>query len=356
MIIFSPGPSNISERVRRALLAPDICHRDEEFTELLAGVRADLLRVAGLGADDGYHAVVLGGSGSVGIEAVAAAARPLGPMLVVSNGPYGERAAAMGRHHGTEVREWTLPWGDEIDPALLDEQLAKSGAASLYLVHHETATGRLNDLERLAAVGKARGCMVLADTVSSIAGERVDVTGWRLDAIVGSANKCIRGVPGAAFVIASDAFLASAQRQRAAHYSNLAEHFAAEERGETPFTPPVHALFALREALRETLDETVEARIAHYRALMRLVQERLHGMGIRFLLDRAAYGSTLISCHLPEGHSYASLHRDLKAREYVIYAAQGALKARAFRLGLIGHFGLDEVTGFLDALERRLRA
>lgn len=356
MIIFSPGPSNISERVRQALLAPDICHRDEEFTELLASVRRRILDVADVAANPDYAAVVLGGSGSVAIESIVAAARPSGKMLVVSNGPYGERAAAMGRYHGVDVHEWKLSWGEEVVPARLDAELAASGAGTLYLVHHETATGRLNDLRALAGVGKAHGCLVLADTVSSIAGEPLDVAGCKLDAVIGSANKCIRGVPGAAFVVASRSFLEVAARQRADHYSNLGAHFAAEERGETPFTPPVQSIYAFHEALGETLDEGVPRRIAHYRALMELIQQRLTAMGVRFLLPAAAYGRTLISCEIPSGHDYTSLHRAMKQQGFVIYAAQGALKSRAFRLGLIGYFGTVEVTAFLDALERHLHA
>jgi len=350
MIIFSPGPSNISERVRNALLAPDICHRDEEFTALLAAVRRGILEIAGVAHDPRYSAIVLGGSGSVAIESVVAAARPFGKLLVVSNGPYGERAAAMARYHGVDVDEVRLDWGDEITTARLDQAIAAAKAKTLYLVHHETATGRLNDLRALAAVGKSHGCLVLADTVSSIAGETLDVAGWQLDAVIGSANKCIRGVPGAAFVIASREYLEGAERQRAAHYSNLATHAAAEARGETPFTPPVQVMYALHEAIRETLDEGVANRIQHYRALMQLVQERLPALGITPLLEVGAYASTLISCQLPAGRSYESLHRALKSRGYVIYAAQGELKERAFRLGLIGHFGRAEVSGFLDAL------
>src|SRR6185312_2007158 len=169
VIIFSPGPSNISERVRRALLAPDICHRDSEFTELLRSVRERILRVAGV-TSPAYETVVYTGSGSVAIESVAAATKVFGPMLVVSNGPYGERAAAMARYHGGDVHEWKLAWGEAIDTAKLDAELVRSGARTLYVVHHETATGRLNPLRAIAACGKARGCMVVTDAVSSIAG------------------------------------------------------------------------------------------------------------------------------------------------------------------------------------------
>lgn len=355
MIIFSPGPSNISERVRRALLAPDICHRDSEFTELLRAVRSRILEVAGV-AGTTYQAIVYTGSGSVAIESVAAAAKPFGKMLVVSNGPYGERAAAMARYHGVDVQEWKLGWGDAIDLALLDAQLRASGARTLYVVHHETATGRLNPLREIAACGKARGCMVVTDAVSSIAGETVDIAAWGLDAVIGSANKCIRGTPGAAFVVASAAFLEGAMRQRAAHYSNLAEHLVTESRGETPFTPAVQTLYAFHEALGETLDETVGARIVHYRDLMQLLQAGLTRIGVHLLLPVDAYGGTLLSCALPAGFTFDALHDALKPRGYVIYAAQGALKERAFRLGLVGHFGAPEVSGFLAAFEEVLRA
>lgn len=355
MIIFSPGPSNISERVRRALLAPDICHRDSEFTELLHGVRARILEVAGV-AGTAYRSVVYTGSGSVAIESVAAAAKPFGKMLVVSNGPYGERAAAMARYHGVEVHEWKLGWGDAIDPSRLDRELAASGARVLYVVHHETATGRLNPLGEIAACGKTRGCMVITDAVSSIAGETVEIAGWGLDAVIGSANKCIRGTPGAAFAVVSAAFLEGAMRQRAAHYSNLAEHVASESRGETPFTPAVQTLYAFHEALGETLDETVAARIVHYRDLMQLLQGGLARLGVKFLLPTEAYGSTLLSCALPAGFTFDRLHDALKPRGYVIYAAQGTLKDRAFRLGLVGCFGAPEVRGFLDALAEVVRA
>ncbi len=354
MIIFSPGPSNISERVRRALLHPDIGHRDTEFTALLGSVRTRLLTVAGLKPGAAYSSVILGGSGSAAIESVVAAARPAGTVLVIANGPYGERAAAMAAYHGVTVDLWSLPWGEAIPLDLLEARLAASRPGAVYCVHHETATGRLNPLAAVAARAKAVGAFMLADTVSSIAGEDLDIEGWQLDAVIGSSNKCLRGVPGAAFVIASRAFLDLAKAQRGAHYSNLAEHTAAEDRGETPFTPPVHSLFALSEALDETLDEGVAVRCAHYAALADQTLTALESLGLPLLLPRDAYGHTLVSAELPTGWSYTALHAALKRDGFSIYAAQGALKERAFRLGLIGHFGEAEVAALFVAMRRVL--
>ncbi|MEO7998650.1 MAG: aminotransferase class V-fold PLP-dependent enzyme [Gemmatimonadaceae bacterium] len=350
MILFSPGPSNISERVRQSLLAPDIGHREPEFGVLLNEVRDGIRNVCGLAANSPHDIVLLGGSGSVAIESIVAAAKPLGKLLVIANGPYGERAAAMARHHGTDVEEWRLKWGEAISLDALEAKLTGGGYGAVYVVHHETATGRLNPLKDVAECAKWHGALFLADTISSIVGEPIDIMKWQLDAVIGSANKCIRGIPGAAFVIESPAFRSSADAQLSSHYSNLALNGNAQANGEFPFTPPVHAMFALREALHETQDEGVAVRQAHYSALMQRLMNGLNELGIQTLLPQKAYGRTLVSCHLPTGFSYDELHAPLKAAGFCIYAAQGALKSSAFRLGIIGHFGMDAIEGLLNEM------
>ena len=355
MILFSPGPSNISERVRRALLAPDIGHREPEFGALMNDVRNGLRAVSGLPTDSSHAVVLLGGSGSVGIESVVAASKPLGRMLVIANGPYGERASAMAKHHRVDVEDWRLGWGDAIPLDGLDAKLAAAKYGAVYVVHHETATGRLNPLRDVAQVAKRRGAMILADTISSIVGEPIDIIGWQLDAVIGSANKCLRGVPGAAFVIASAEFRKAAAAQKGQHYSNFELHAAAQESGEFPFTPPVHAMFALREAIAETIEEGVGARQAHYADLMRRTLDSLEKVGVATLLERSAYGRTLVAAHLPKGWTYDALHGPLKAKGYCIYAAQGAFKPTAFRIGLIGHFGVDAVDGLFREMRKLLK-
>lgn len=352
MILFSPGPSNISERVRQALLHPDIGHREPEFGALLREVTEGLRGAFGVPAE---HAITLfGGSGSVGIESVVAAARGAGPLLVVSNGPYGQRAAAMARHHGTATQELRLDWGAAISPGAVERRRADDRAAVLYVVHHETATGRLNDLEALAAVAHRHGVMIAVDAVSSLGGEPLELAGWGLDAVIASGNKCLRGIPGVALVTASPRFLRAAQGVPALHYASLHAHATAQANGEFPFTPPVHALFALREALAELRDETVAARIAHYRALSDRLRAGLRTLGIEPVVPDRAAGHTIVCAPLPTGWDYARLHDALKAEGLVIYAAQGGLAATHFRVGLIGHYGIEAVERLLGAMGRLL--
>ena len=185
MLILSPGPANISERVRRALTAPGIKHREEEFTSL-SGVSSGV--------------------------------------LIFSNGVYGERAAQIaqvfGIPHTLEKLDWThlLPLTFSTD---------------------------------------------LVSTMSK------------------------------------------------------------EEDGETPFTPPVQTMYALREAARELLEEGVQNRISHYRGIAKTLRDGLESLEMDLLVPREHLSNTMTTVMLPEGWSYPELHAPLKERGYAIYKPRG---------------------------------
>ena len=350
MIIFSPGPANISARVRQALTLPDIGHRETEFTSLLQETRSLLLEVSGVSGD--YSPVVLTGSGTTGIEAsITSLGGSVNGVLVLSNGVYGERAAQIaqvfGIPHKLEKFDWTAPI--PLDRA--EELIAATDHDAVYLIHHETTTGVLNPLREIAAVAKDHGKWVMADTVSSIGGEELDPESWGVDLIIGSANKCLRGVPGIAFVVASGPFLEAISHRRPVAYStDLVGTLKREEDGETPFTPAVQATYALREACRELLEEGVDNRIVHYRQIARALRDGLSNLELSFPVLRRHLSNTMTPVMLPEGVAYDALHRPLKERGYVIYKSQGALSETTFRLGTVGVLSQDDVSGFLEAL------
>jgi len=95
MILLNPGPVNVSERVRQALLRPDICHRESEFSDLLTGIRQKLLKAFVPGAESEYTAIVLTGSGTAAVEAALLSSVPQGKRaLIITNGIYGDRMSA----------------------------------------------------------------------------------------------------------------------------------------------------------------------------------------------------------------------------------------------------------------------
>jgi 2-aminoethylphosphonate-pyruvate transaminase len=133
-------------------------------------------------------------------------------------------------------------------------------------------------------------------------------------------------------------------------YLHLPTNHAGQERGEPLFTPAVHVAYAFDEALAELLDEGVEARIARYRAAARLLRAGFERLGLGLLLPPERRSNTITALGLPAGTTYAALHDALKARGFVIYAGQGALASRIFRVANMGDVSLDEYRAFLDAL------
>ena len=350
MLILSPGPANISERVRLALTNPDIGHREVEFSTLLQESRALLLQMSGV--PKGYACAVLGGSGTTGIEAtITSLCDVTSGVLVLSNGVYGERAAQIAQVFQVPYTLEKFDWTSPLPLDRVEELVGTTPHNVVYLIHHETTTGVLNPLQQVAEIAKRHHKWVLVDTVSSVAGEELDLPGWGIDLIMGSANKCIRGVPGVAFVVISNAFLEVVSKRRPVTFcTDLVSTLSREEAGETPFTPPVQAMYALREALNELLEEGVQNRIARYRDIANILRDGLSSLGLTFLVSREHLSNTMTSVKLPEGVSYPDLHGPLKEQGYVIYKSLSHLSETTFRLGTIGLITQDDIRGFLQAL------
>jgi 2-aminoethylphosphonate-pyruvate transaminase len=351
MIIFSPGPANISERVRSALTLPDICHRDTEFSELLAEVKALMAKALGIEKKP-YEIVILSGSGTLAIESLLTCLTSWNKtLLIISNGVYGERAIEICRTYRVKIKEYKLNWGQPLDLAEVEKELKNTEIGGIYIVHHETTTGLLNPLKEIATLAKKYKKLILTDTISSIGGgEELDF-GWGIDAALGSSNKCFRGVPGVAFIILSEASLNIAkQRERRSYYSDLITNLDKEMKDETLFTPPVHSLFAFREALKETLDEGIENRISRYNQISRSLRAGLKKLGLKLYLPEELYSNTMTSVYLPEGFTFQELHDTIKKKGFIIYDAQGSLKGKLFMLGVVGVITEQNIKDFLTVL------
>ncbi len=336
-ILLNPGPVTLSERVRNALLRPDQCHREQEFADLVLRIRHRIEAV--YDERPAHHdSVMVSGSGTCAVEAMVASLVPRDEAaLVAANGVYGERIGAMlaaqGKRHEVVRAEWLQP----IDLAGVRAALEKTRFAAVIAVHHETTTGRLNDLDALGRLCREADVPLLLDAVSSFGGEAIDWAGWHLGAVAATANKCLHGVPGIAFVIADRQLLASRRGSSPSVYLDLQRYHEEQATGFSPFTPAVHACFALDEALDELTEEGGwRARRDLYRRRTASIRDGLAAAGIRPLLSAADNSSMLTAFQLPDGVSYAALHDRLKRAGYVIYAGQGALSGGIFRIATMG--------------------
>lgn len=355
MILLNPGPVSMSAKVRAALAAEDVCHREPEFKALVARVREKLSGVYAGAGDEAFTPVLIGGSGTAAVETMLSVISPSESSLVVANGVYGERMAAMLRAQGKRHELVTAAWTSGMDLAAAEAAIAKGSFGHVLAVHHETTTGRLNDLAALGVLCKKAGVPLLIDAVSSFAGEDIRWDEWNVEAAAATANKCLHGAPGVSFVLVRRAALARPSGASSV-YLDLHRHAAEQARGSTPFTLPTHVTFALDAALDELASSGGwRARHATYVARSTRVRSALHELGVQLLLEGDdAYGATLTSFRLPPGRTYEALHAQLKSDGFVIYAGQGKFDGAIFRIAVMGEITERDLDRLVTSLRSAL--
>lgn len=353
-ILLNPGPVTLSERVRAALLGPDLCHREAEFATLQDGLRRKLLAVYDLPAAQ-WGATLLTGSGTAAVEAMVTSLVPrAGRLLVAENGVYGERMSRIAGTYGIATTRVGAPWGDTLALDAIARALAETPHSHVAVVHHETTTGRLNDLAALASICRAANARLLLDGVSSFGAEPIEFDAWGVDACAATANKCLHGVPGTAFVILRREALASADVSRSVYF-DLREYLARQDGQGTPFTQSVQTFYALDAALDEFFEAGGwRARQSLFQTRMATVRATLAALNVRALLPGAETSCVLHAFELPQGRSYPALHDALKARGFIIYAGQGALSERVFRISAMGDISAEDMARLCRALKEVL--
>ncbi|HEX3912587.1 MAG TPA: 2-aminoethylphosphonate aminotransferase [Steroidobacteraceae bacterium] len=358
MLLLNPGPVSLSERVRQSLLRPDLCHRESEFFDLQDEVRSRLLSTYELDAAL-WNAVLMTASGTAAVESmVAALVPPDGRLLIVENGVYGERIAQICARYGIAHERMVGDWMQAPERAAIEQRLASQGASRAFshvaLVHHETTTGRLNDLRSLLDLCGQYGARLLVDGVSSFGAEAIDFADAALAAVAATANKCLHGVPGAAFVLARRSDLQGAVSRT--YYLDLGRLARLQDERNTPFTPAVHAYYALAEALREYAEQGGRsARYQRYAAFAEQVRSGFADLGIACAIPPAESSVVLRAYRLPDGISYLRLHDALKRDGFVIYAGQGNLSNSLFRISTMGNLNAGDIDRLLQCFERLLR-
>lgn len=347
-ILLNPGPVNISDRVRNALHKPDICHREEEFSRLQNSIREKLVQIYNLNSH--WAAVLLTGSGTAAVEAMLTSLIGLEDhVLILENGIYGERMTKICEIYKLPHKVQSHDWGEPINLELLTENICK-GITKIALVHHETTTGRLNDLDEISDIAKKHNVPLLLDAVSSFGAEEIQFENWNISGCAATANKCLHGVPGISFSILRRDCI-NEPHQAKSLYLDLRSYLKQQDIGGTPFTQSVQVLYALDEALNEHADlGGWESRRNDYRLKMKLLNKSLKSLGIKTYLNSLDSSCVLSTYYLPKGKTYQELHDYLKHNGFVIYSGQGDLAAKVFRISLMGTVTKIDIERLIDLI------
>lgn len=356
-LLFTPGPLTTSKSVKEAMLR-DLGSRDAAFIEIVREIRQRLLEVGGV-HDGTYEAVLMQGSGTFAIESVVSSVIPRdGKLLVAVNGAYGRRMAQIARTLAIETETIVAPEAKPIDPVQIRDALARDSAIThVGIIHCETTTGILNPVDAVGPMVRSFQRTFIVDAMSSFAGVPVDISGWGIDFLISSANKCIQGVPGFGFVLARrDRLLEAAERARSVSLDLASQWKAMETDGQFRFTPPTHVLLAFWQALKELDAEGgTAARGTRYAENARILVDGMAKLGFEPYLAPEHRSHIITSFRYPacSDFDFKEFYQRLSDKGFVIYPGK-LTDCDCFRIGTIGHIFPDDIRALLVAIRNSL--
>lgn len=355
-LLLTPGPLTTSRATKEAMLR-DWGSRDEEFAALN---QRTLERLVALAGGEGSHvAVLLQGSGTFAVEAMIGTMVPRrGKLLVLVNGAYGRRMAQIAKVIGRAFATLETPEDTPPDPSAVASAIAADPAVThVAAVYCETTSGILNPVPEIAAAVAASGRRFLIDAMSAFGALPCDAREIPFDALASSCNKCLEGVPGAAFVICRRTALEESSGNARSVALDLHDQWAfMHKTRQWRFTPPTHVIAAFDRALAEhTAEGGVAARGARYRRNCRVLVDGMREMGFRPLLRDALQAPIIVTFFKPAdpAFEFEVFYEHLRRRGYLIYPGKLTI-ADSFRIGCIGQVTEEDMRGALSAIRQAL--
>lgn len=344
--LLTPGPLTTTETVKNEMLF-DHCTWDDDYKQITQKIRKELLELAHVSPEE-YTAVLMQGSGTFGVESVlSSVVGTEDKLLIVANGAYGERMADIAKHNGISYTVYQQSYDKVPDAAEIAKILREDGAIThVSMVHSETTSGILNDIESVAKVVKAEGKTFIVDAMSSFGSVDIPVEEWGIDFIISSANKCIQGVPGFSFIIARKKLLMeSAGKARSLSLDLYDQWKTMEVDGKWRFTSPTHVVLAFAKAMEELKEEGgIPARNKRYTENNRLLIQRMKEMGMDTYIEEGHQGPIITTFFFPEDavFTFSEMYEYIKERGYAIYPGK-VTEAETFRIGNIGEIYKEDI-------------
>ncbi len=355
--LFIPGPTEVAPQVAQAQTRPMMGHRSQAFADLFYAILPRLKQVF---LTD-QHVYITASSGT-GLQeaAIRNAVRPGRKVLNMVAGAFAQRWHQVSVSNGKDAVRVDIPWGQPIRPEDVDAALAAGGFDAVTIVHNETSTGVMSDIEAIARLVREKhpDVLILVDAVSSASGVRIAFDDWGLDMLLTSSQKAFALPPGLAFAAVSDRMLDRAQEvpHRGWYFDllNLEKYLTAGK--TTPATPAISLLYALDVQLDRILAEGLENRWARHETAMQLTHAwaREHGFE---LFPEPGYESRTVTCvRNTRDIDVPALIAFARERGFVIGNGYGNLKNQTFRIAHMGELGPDDMRDLFHALEPFFRS
>jgi 2-aminoethylphosphonate-pyruvate transaminase len=348
-VLLNPGPATTSDAVKYAQVVPDICPREQEFVDVMTGVRKDLVKVVH-GDPDKYTAVIFTGSGTIVQDVLVNSLVPEGKKIcVVNNGAYAARMVEIAQYYHIDCVDiksssTELPDLDRVKKVIeADKEIAVVAA-----VHQETGTGVLNPIKEIGRIAHDNDCIFIVDTISTYGLRPIDIEAENVDFVMSSAQKGLAAMTGASWTVGNiKAIEASKDYPTRSYYCNLFMQYDFFERvGEMHFTPPVQTMYALEQAVKEYFEEGELNRWDRLTKCWEAIHKGIEEIGLASVIDKKIQGKLVVTVAAPDDDKFdfSVLHDYCYERGFTIYPGKmfGMKTFRLCNLGLINHKDIED--------------
>ena len=359
-VLLGPGPSEANARVLKAMTTPMLGYLDSQFVEVMDDTVALLRQV--FGTENGLTLPV-SGTGTAGMEAALTNIIEPGDGIVVGiNGYFGERIADIATRCGGVVTTVETEWGTHIPPEKIAEAVEKISSPKLVaLVHAETSTGILQPLTDAIEIAHNSGALFLADCVTSLGGQPIDIDVRGIDIAYSCTQKCLGGPPGLSPISFSERAVDVIRNRKTPIQSfyldmTLLENYWYGEKRSYHHTVSMSMIYALREALRVVLEEGLAARYARHERNAGALLAGAKAINLQPIAEAGYRAPMLTTLRIPDGIDDTSIRQRL-ITDYNIEIGAGfsIFAGKAWRIGLMGESANEQnVMLVLNALEKLL--
>ncbi|MBW8781532.1 MAG: alanine--glyoxylate aminotransferase family protein [Verrucomicrobia bacterium] len=350
--LFIPGPIAVSEKTLRAMAQPMIGHRSTDFVALYQSIQPDLQALFYT-----KDPVYLSTSSAWGVMEGSLRNVCQKKVLNCMNGAFSDKWNDVALRCGKQATALKAEWGQPVDPEAVRRELATGAYDCVTIIHNETSTGTMSDINALAAVLREFPDVIsIVDTVSSFTVVPIKKDELGIDIIITGSQKALAMPPGLSLITVSKRALdRAAKATDRGYYFDLIEFQKNHENGMTPSTPAISLIYALKSKLEDIKAEGIEARYARHARLNKTVRDFILAKGFK-LFPKEGYGSIALNCFANTLNiDLGALNKILKAKhKLVIDGGYGKLKGKTFRISNMGDETDATIADLLKSLDAAL--
>ncbi|HEY3918290.1 MAG TPA: aminotransferase class V-fold PLP-dependent enzyme [Stellaceae bacterium] len=356
-----PGPSNVPDRVLRAMDHPIIDHRSQEFFDLVKHVTAGMRRIF---RTKGPVAIYPSSGTGAWEAALLNTLSPGDKVLAFESGQFATLWRVMAEKHGLSVDFIPGDWRHPVDPAEIERRLAADkghAIKAVTLVHSETSTGIMGDVPAVRqAMDRARHpALLMVDAISSLGVHEYRHDDWGVDVTICGSQKGLMLPPGLGYnAISAKALAAAKQAKLPRGYFEWQPMVDANETGSYPYTPAISMFMASKESIALMEEEGLENIVVRHERMAEATRRAVHAWGLEILCaDPKAYANALTAVLVPEGVNADQLRATiLDLYDVSLGAGLGKVAGKVFRIGHLGWMNELMLVGAIAGIEMGLNA